>query len=74
MGTHGRTGIERYLLGSVTEKTVRTSTVPVSTVASTAERDWLTADYRIRMGQRNNGIRGSGDDSSFSFRYVRPEH
>jgi nucleotide-binding universal stress UspA family protein len=32
MGTHGRTGIERYLLGSVTEKTVRTSPVPVMTV------------------------------------------
>lgn len=32
MGTHGRSGIERYLLGSVTEKTVRTSTVPVMTV------------------------------------------
>jgi nucleotide-binding universal stress UspA family protein len=32
MGTHGRTGVERYLLGSVTEKTVRTSSVPVMTV------------------------------------------
>jgi len=32
MGTHGRTGIERYLLGSVAEKTVRTSPVPVMTV------------------------------------------
>jgi len=29
MGTHGRSGIERYLLGSVAEKTVRTSPVPV---------------------------------------------
>lgn len=34
MGTHGRSGIERYLLGSVTEKTVRTSPVPVLTVRS----------------------------------------
>ena len=32
MGTHGRRGIERYLLGSVAEKTVRTSPVPVMTV------------------------------------------
>lgn len=32
MGTHGRSGLERYLLGSVTEKTVRTSPVPVLTV------------------------------------------
>jgi len=32
MGTHGRTGLERYLIGSVTERTVRTSEVPVLTV------------------------------------------
>jgi nucleotide-binding universal stress UspA family protein len=32
MGTHGRSGLERYLLGSVTEKTVRTSPAPVMTV------------------------------------------
>jgi len=34
MGTHGRSGLERYLLGSVTEKIVRTSPVPVLTVRS----------------------------------------
>jgi len=32
MGTHGRSGIERYLLGSIAEKTVRTAPVPVMTV------------------------------------------
>lgn len=32
MGTHGRTGIDRILLGSVTEKIVRTSKIPVLTV------------------------------------------
>jgi len=32
MGTHGRTGIDRYLLGSVTEKVVRLSDAPVLTV------------------------------------------
>lgn len=32
IGTHGRTGINRYLLGSVTEKTVRRAAVPVLTV------------------------------------------
>lgn len=34
MGTHGRSGLDRYLLGSVTEKIVRTSPVPVLTVRS----------------------------------------
>ena len=32
MGTHGRTGLERYLVGSVTTRTVRTSDIPVLTV------------------------------------------
>lgn len=31
MGTHGRTGLERYFIGSVTERVVRTSDVPVLT-------------------------------------------
>jgi nucleotide-binding universal stress UspA family protein len=39
MGTHGRTGLERYLLGSVTERTVRRSSVPVLTVRGTDEDD-----------------------------------
>ncbi|MFB6280777.1 MAG: universal stress protein [Haloferacaceae archaeon] len=33
MGTHGRTGYERYLLGSVAEKVVRAATVPVLVVS-----------------------------------------
>jgi nucleotide-binding universal stress UspA family protein len=37
MGTHGRSGLERYLLGSVTEKVVRTSAVPVLTVRPSNE-------------------------------------
>lgn len=37
MGTHGRTGLERYLLGSVTEKVVRTADVPVLTVRAPPE-------------------------------------
>jgi nucleotide-binding universal stress UspA family protein len=32
MGTHGRTGVDRVLLGSVTERVVRRSPVPVVTV------------------------------------------
>ncbi|MFU1780686.1 universal stress protein [Haloarcula japonica] len=33
MGTHGRTGYDRYLLGSVTEKVVRVAPMPVLTVS-----------------------------------------
>jgi len=38
MGTRGRSGLDKYLLGSVTEKVVRTADVPVCTVR-TAETD-----------------------------------
>ncbi|WP_327053594.1 universal stress protein [Halomicrococcus gelatinilyticus] len=37
MGTHGRTGVGRFLLGSVTEKVVRASDVPVLTVRMSGE-------------------------------------
>ncbi|EMA59117.1 universal stress protein [Halorubrum lipolyticum] len=39
MGTQGRTGVGRYLLGSVAERTVRTSPVPVLTVPDPSDRD-----------------------------------
>jgi nucleotide-binding universal stress UspA family protein len=39
MGTHGRHGLPRALLGSVAEKVVRLSPVPVLTVHAEAEED-----------------------------------
>ena len=35
MGTHGRSGVDRLLLGSVAERVVRTSPVPVLTIRVT---------------------------------------
>jgi nucleotide-binding universal stress UspA family protein len=37
MGTHGRTGIDRILFGSVAEKVIKTSDVPVLTVRPTKD-------------------------------------
>ena len=37
MGTHGRTGVGRFLLGSVAEKVVRTADAPVMTVRASDE-------------------------------------
>lgn len=37
MGTHGRTGLDHYLIGSVTERVVRNSPVPVLTVRAPDE-------------------------------------
>jgi nucleotide-binding universal stress UspA family protein len=39
LGTHGRTGFERFMLGSVTEKIVRKAPCPVLTVPSRAAGD-----------------------------------
>jgi nucleotide-binding universal stress UspA family protein len=39
MGTHGRTGVGRFLLGSVAEKVVRTADAPVMTVRAAAESE-----------------------------------
>jgi nucleotide-binding universal stress UspA family protein len=39
MGTHGKSGLDRLLLGSVTEKVVRSSKVPVLTVRMVDEEE-----------------------------------
>jgi nucleotide-binding universal stress UspA family protein len=44
MGTHGRTGLGRYVAGSVTERVVRLAEVPVLTVRAT-ERSRVDGDY-----------------------------
>ena len=45
MGTHGRSGLERYLLGSVTERVLRLADQPVLAV-------------KIRAGELGNGVSG----------------
>ena len=53
MGTHGRSGVDRYVLGNVTEEVVRASDVPVLTVNLSkqrrAVRDDETAVERARQ-------------------------
>ena len=44
MGTHGRRGLSRAFVGSVAEKVVRLSPVPVMTVSTEAERRQLLRD------------------------------
>jgi nucleotide-binding universal stress UspA family protein len=49
MGTRGKTGFERYLLGSVAEKVVRVSPVPVVTVHA-GDRDELLEELEELVG------------------------
>ena len=59
MGTHGRSGVDRYVLGSVTEQVVRTSEVPVLTVnlarQRRAVRDGETAVERAEQVLADEG-------------------
>jgi nucleotide-binding universal stress UspA family protein len=48
MGTHGRTGIERHLLGSVTERVVRAAPVPVVTVGLDGSTDEVSSEDEAR--------------------------
>ncbi|WP_152041605.1 universal stress protein [Salinigranum salinum] len=48
MGTRGRTGLERRLLGSVTERVVRSVGVPVLTVGFHADADAVTTEAAAR--------------------------
>ncbi len=49
MGTHGKTGFERYLLGSVAEKVVRISPIPVLSV-HVGDRKELFAELEELVG------------------------
>jgi nucleotide-binding universal stress UspA family protein len=59
MGTHGRSGVDRYVLGSVTEQVVRKSETPVLTVnlarQRRAVRDDETAVERARQVLADEG-------------------
>lgn len=47
MGTHGRTGLQRYLLGSVAERTVRTLDVPVLMTHAASSLDEAFTDVLV---------------------------
>jgi nucleotide-binding universal stress UspA family protein len=48
MGTHGRTGLERHLLGSVTERVVRAAPVPVVTVGLRGSDEAIDSESEAR--------------------------
>ncbi|WP_435346284.1 universal stress protein [Haloarchaeobius sp. HRN-SO-5] len=58
MGTHGRTGVGRTLVGSVTERVVRRATVPVVTVRMTDEPTIRDAEEAERLALEELAERG----------------
>ena len=51
MGTQGRSGIDRWLIGSVTERVVRTAPIPVLTVQLGADQGIDQADSESTQSQ-----------------------
>ena len=46
MGTHGRRGVERWFMGSTTEKLLRHSPVPLVTISATGEKSFAAPRFR----------------------------
>jgi len=53
MGTHGRTGVERLLVGSVAEHVIRAAPCPVLTVRH-PEREFIVPDSSETAGSRDD--------------------
>ena len=60
MGTHGRSGVDRYLFGSLAERTLRTAHVPVIAVRTPADAAPTLDDVLIAM-DGSGGAERAGD-------------
>lgn len=61
MGTHGRSGVDRVLVGSVAERVLRSAQVPVMLVRMTAEAGGVHAAADARRRARE-ALAGAGHD------------
>jgi nucleotide-binding universal stress UspA family protein len=64
MGTHGRRGVQRWFMGSTTEKLLRHSPVPLVTISATGDRA-LTPPHRIMV--TTDFSEGTSDALAFAF-------
>jgi nucleotide-binding universal stress UspA family protein len=76
MGTHGRTGIERHLLGSVTERVVRSASVPVVTIGLRGSSDEITSEDEARAIAREAASEeyGPGSEADLDPGAYREQH
>jgi len=51
MGTHGRTGMAHLMMGSVAERIIRTSSIPVLTVRRSKEKETEKISQEEQAGE-----------------------
>jgi len=66
MGTHGRRGVERWFMGSTTEKMMRHSPVPLLTISATGDRANANARFR-RILVTTDFSEGTPDALAYAF-------
>src|SRR5262245_27902730 len=66
MGTHGRRGVERWFMGSTTEKLLRHSPVPLVTISAAGEKS-LTAPRFRRILVTTDFSDGTADALAYAF-------
>ena len=65
MGTHGRRGVERWFMGSTTEKLLRHSPVPLITITGTGEKAGIPRFRRILV--TTDFSEGTADALAYAF-------
>jgi nucleotide-binding universal stress UspA family protein len=65
MGTHGRRGVERWFMGSTTEKLLRHSPVPLITISGTGEKAGVPRFRRILV--TTDFSEGTADALAYAF-------
>jgi nucleotide-binding universal stress UspA family protein len=66
MGTHGRRGVERWFMGSTTEKLLRHSPVPLLTISAAGERFAASPRFR-RILVTTDFSEGTADALAYAF-------
>ena len=66
MGTHGRRGVERWFIGSTTEKLLRHSPVPLVTISATGDKALSTPRFQ-RILVTTDFSEGTADALAYAF-------
>jgi nucleotide-binding universal stress UspA family protein len=66
MGTHGRRGVERWFMGSTTEKLLRHSPVPLVTISASGEKSFNGPRFR-RILVTTDFSEGTADALAYAF-------